>query len=617
MLRTALASLLELALWPARVFLNGITYMREVLGFLIFFSVGVLITAAALWYVTTVIHWWKANSGPPSLGTVRVLGLAEVPTKALAEGLPSMILSELRRLGERTNLAKRQLRELEGTSTQQTVLQDPRFEAVPVPEGLKTEVAIPQQIAGVEVGWLLTWIKDLLAPTNVIDLTVSYDADGKKATVFGQAKGRDGYAFYVRDEGGLPDEIAQAAAAAIIQNEQRRGEIAVQPLPSSKYLPVVDALSAYATYEKVVRSYRDQDDRPNFKAQYIAQLQSIGLIAETYVQWGELQWLAAEVAERAEDRQKALTFTENEQRITPRDDPRYPRLAARLKRLNEVKIAAASAPDAREKNREKAGQPIDENTVAPFRRLIGISPPVPEHKDVRIAFVGQPWPQALKNVQSRVLQEARQQHESLSDYTTALMQTARIVAPNAFYEFAGVESSLTGALTEFELIKGLSVIQASDANVLVFGYGPANPASLTILRELAAKKVVVLAAGNNSGVSSYAPLEDVALVVGAIDGSGGLAKFSDSSPRAVTTPGSNIPTVSAATGEVIKSNGTSYSAALAGGAAALLAAKYPAATAIQIVTALRDTARPPARTIDVTAAMQKLDEMLRPAAGKS
>src|SRR4051812_34936303 len=156
MLRTALAPLLGLALWPARVLLNGIRHMREVLGFLIFFSVGVLITAAALWYITTVIHWWKANSGPPSLGAVRVLGLAEAQTKALAEGLPSMILSELRRLGERTNQAKRQLRELEGTPTQQTVLQDPRFEPVPVPEGLKTEVAIPQQIAGVDVGWLLT-----------------------------------------------------------------------------------------------------------------------------------------------------------------------------------------------------------------------------------------------------------------------------------------------------------------------------------------------------------------------------------------------------------------------------------------------------------------------------
>ena len=259
--------------------------MREILGFLIFFSVGVLILAAALWYITTVIRWWQANLGPPSLGTVRVLGLTDPQTKALAEGLPSMILSELRRLGERTNQAKRQLQDLERTPSQQTVLLDPRFEPVPVPEGLKTEVAIPQQIAGVEVGWLLIWVKDLLAPTNVIDLTVSYDADGKKATMFGHAKGSTGYAFYIRDEGALPNEVAQAAAAAIIQNEQRRDEIAVQPLPSSKYLPVVDALSAYATYEKVVRSYIDQKDRPNFDKQYAEQLEIVGPIATKYPQW--------------------------------------------------------------------------------------------------------------------------------------------------------------------------------------------------------------------------------------------------------------------------------------------------------------------------------------------
>jgi hypothetical protein len=488
---------------------------------------------------------------------------------------------------------------------------------VPVPESLKTEVVIPQQIAGVDVGWLLTWVKDLLAPTNVIDLTVSYEADGKKATLFGQAKGRNGYAFYVRDEGGLADEIAQAAAAAIIQNEQRRDEIAVQPLPSSKYLPVVDALSAYATYEKVVRSYRDQHDQPNFKAQYITQLQNIGPIAETYVQWGELQWLAAEIAERAEDRQKALTFTENEQRITPRDDLRYPRLAARLKRLNEVTVAAASAPDQREKNREKAGHLLDEITVAPFRALLDIPSPLPAHTGVRIAFVGQPWPQALKNVKSKILLEAKQQHESLNDYTTSLMQTTRIVAPNAFYEFVGVESSSMGSLSGTELIKGLSVIQASDADVLIFGYGPGNSASLKILRDLAGKKVVVLAAGNGSGASSYASLDDVALVVSSIDGNGRPTLFTDSSPRSVAAPGSNIPTVSPATGEVIQSTGTSHSAALAGGAAALLRAKYPTATPIQIVTALHDTAKAPARLIDVTAASQKLDELLRSASGKT
>jgi hypothetical protein len=611
-LRAPLALLLGVILWPARALLGGIRHMREILGFLIFFSVGVLILAAALWYITTVIRWWQANLGPPSLGTVRVLGLADPQTKALAEGLPSMILSELRRLGERTNQAKRQLQDLERTPSQQTVLQDPRFEPVPVPEGLKTEVAIPQQIAGVEVGWLLTWVKDLLAPTNVIDLTVSYDADGKKATMFGHAKGSTGYAFYIGDEGGLPNEIAQAAAAAIIQNEQRRDEIAVQPLPSSKYLPVVDALSAYATYEKVVRSYIDQKDRPNFDTQYAEQLQIVGPIATKYPQWGELQWLAAEIAERAGDRQQALLFTQNEQRTTPRNDPRYPRLAARLNRLNEVKIAVASAPAELQTNREKAGQLVAENLIAPFRKLMVIPSPLPLHKDVRIGFVGKPWPEALKMVQSKVLKKGDGQPESISDYATGLLQASRIAAPDATYEFAGIDQMSTSSL-----LAGLNALAGSDADIVVFSYGPASPAVLSAIRTMAQKQIVIVSAGNDSGASSYAAVDDVALVVGAIDGNGRLLPFSSKSERSVSAPGEKIPIISPATGEISLSSGTSYSGALAGGAAALLKAKYPAATPMQIVAALRDTATGPARSIDATAALQKLDEVLGTASPKT
>ena len=590
--------------------------MRDVLGVLIFLGVGVLIVAAAVWYVTTVVNWWKADRGPPALGSVTVLGLADPQAKAMAAALPAIVLSELRRLGERTNQAKRQLQELEQTQSRQTFVQDPRFEPVPVPETLKMEVAIPQQVAGVEIGWLLSWIKDALAPTNVIDLTAAYEADGKKATVFGHAKGRTGYAFYIRDETGRPDEIAQAAAAAIIQHEQRRGEIAVQPLPPSAYIPVVDALSAYATYEKVVRSHVDQPNRPDFTPQYQSQLASLGKIAEIYVQWGELQWLAAEIAERAGDRAKALAFTQNEQRITPRNDPRYPRLAARLERLNERTVAAAAPAADRDAAREKAGAGVDAQLVAPFRAQLGIPTPPPIHAGVRLAFVGEPWPQALKAVQSTVLRKAKQQHESISDYATGLLQATRIIAPDAAYEFVGVETGVAGGLSESELVRALATVKESKPDILVFGYGPGNAEILRLLRELAGGMVVVIAAGNSAGTSSYASIDDVALVVSAADGSGAPAKFSDSSTRSVSAPGADIPIVSATTGSIRKSSGTSYSAAFAGGGVALLKASRPTATPDQIVNAVRETARQPARSIDVSASLRRLAEPSGSAANK-
>jgi len=127
---------------------------------------------------------------------------------------------------------------------------------------------------------------------------------------------------------------------------------------------------------------------------------------------------------------------------------------------------------------------------------------------------------------------------------------------------------------------------------------------------------VVLGAGNDGATSSYAPVDDVALVVGAVDERGQLLPFSNKSERFVSAPGAKIPIISPATGEVSPSSGTSYSAALAGAAAALLKGKYPEATPIQIAAVLRDTATGAARSISVTAASQKLGETLRLASGK-
>ena len=128
--------------------------------------------------------------------------------------------------------------------------------------------------------------------------------------------------------------------------------------------------------------------------------------------------------------------------------------------------------------------------------------------------------------------------------------------------------------------------------------------------------VVVIAAGNSAGTSSYASIDDVALVVSAADGSGAPAKFSDSSTRSVSAPGADIPIVSATTGSIRKSSGTSYSAAFAGGGVALLKASRPTATPDQIVNAVRETARQPARSIDVSASLRRLAEPSGSAAKK-
>jgi subtilisin family serine protease len=279
-------------------------------------------------------------------------------------------------------------------------------------------------------------------------------------------------------------------------------------------------------------------------------------------------------------------------------------------------VAAAAPPAEREAARVKAGEGVDEQLVAPLKALLRVPAPLPAHADVKVAFVGEPWAQALKMVRSNILQKAKQQHDSLYDHTTGLLQATRVIAPDATYQFVGVETSVAGGLAEAELVRALGSIKASDAEVLVFGYGPANQQLLRILREIAGRMVVVIAAGNTADTSSFAPLDDVALIVGATDANGSLTKFSDSSPRSVSAPGADIPVVSPTTGNMSRFSGTSYSAALAGGAAALLKASRPSATPQQIINALRETAKQPARSIDLTGALRKLAEATASSAAK-
>jgi hypothetical protein len=603
---TQLGKVIALFLLPMRAVLAGLQRMRDILGLMIFLGVGVLIAAAVVWYVTLAIQWWNSSNGPPSIGTVTVLGLDEARAKAVAAALPAMVLAELTRIGGRTNKAKQQLRELEPPGTPL----DQRLALVPIPGSLKTEVAIPQQIAGVDVGWLLSWIKDLLAPRNVIDLTVSYEEDGKKVSVFGHAKDRSGYAFFFQSNTASPAEVVRAAAASIIQHELRRGEIAVQPLPPTEYLPVVEALSTYATYEKIVRSRGNQPGQPSdYKAEYQAQLKAIGKIAEANTQWAELQWLSSEIAERAGDLKQALAFAINEQRLTPLDDPRYERLGIRLHRLTESNLASSSPPETLDTAREAAGKPLDAEYAAPIRKLLGVPDPLPPHAAVRLASILVPWPEATKSAKIKTLRGTAQQDEFLTDYATTTWQIKRIIAPDTTYEFVGVNGTLS-SLTEAELLSALNEIAGSKPDILVFSFAITGQAILTVLRRLASDMIVVVAAGNEPGRSLFAGIEDVALVVGGATLNGKPSPFSSSSPKVVWAPGEGIPFTSPKTGKVERGNGTSYSAALVGGAAALLKAAHPGAKPQAVITAIRETAIAPSGgsvpLINISAATAKL-----------
>jgi hypothetical protein len=472
--------------------------MREILGVLVFLSIGVIIMAAAAWYIDIVLQWWRSSSGPPAIGSVTVLGPEDANAKAISGALPGMILAGLRQLGGQTNEAKRQLRELGQTQPGWVAPADESFpsphrhlEEIAVPEGLKTDVAIPDTIAGVQIGWLFKLLKNVLEPTNVIDLTAIFDRDGSKATVIGHAKGKNSYAFDIEEASGRPDDVALTAAASIIQLQQRRGEIVVQPLSGTDYRHVVNALANFATYERLIRSWVGPQGRPDYTDEYKKQLEIIAPIAERHTQWSELQWLASEIAEGAGDLNNARSFASREQRLTPPGDRlRHAQVADRLKYLmkKETAIVQTAPPDSgRAQARAAASGLPDAELLAPIRDLLAAED-VPDRSSVRIAVIGPtPWEEARKGATVQSLDSELQvtSDEMLINYTTALMQTTRVLAPSAVYQFVNVPSH-NGGLAKSEIGNALTTIAKTDKlpDVLLFTYSPPDSKLNSILREL-------------------------------------------------------------------------------------------------------------------------------------
>jgi hypothetical protein len=119
--------------------------------------------------------------------------------------------------------------------------------------------------------------------------------------------------------------------------------------------------------------------------------------------------------------------------------------------------------------------------------------------------------------------------------------------------------ALIGAVKELIASRKLQII------LLAWGSSEPNDAIDTLIKQSADKILFVLPAGNNFGKpSGYKKVVGVALVVAAVTADGAQAPFTSASDDVVWAPGTDISVV------VPTLNGTSFSAALAAGAAAVL-----------------------------------------------
>ncbi|MCZ6654685.1 MAG: S8 family serine peptidase [Planctomycetota bacterium] len=575
--------------------------MGQALSAFTFIVIGAAIVAVAWWYFMTLRDAIFADKRAYVLGEVEVVGNSEV-AETYKKVLPRLIVAKLAKLRNETNDAVQSLKEARHRRAGKQRVRSQEFVTErDLPQPFSQPLDIDLKIADVDVGPILSFLTNRSLLKESLEVTVSLSSDGKNAAVYGHLPGSQGYSFTEATKAS-PDDIADAVAAAIVAEVVKREEPALAALGAEAYKTVLSVLSEYAKHLKLAPILGDAGQ---------VELSALnGRLRDTalrFSRWRDLQWLAAEISEKAKQWEDANAYYTNLAAVTPDDHPDRRLIDEKLQyaeaELQKIIVARAEATrrgvDAKIvldeqalSRRAAASRAVAGDVANPIRQLLGLTAAL-DATGQTIGIVGLPWEESLNGLDYEFLDSTPGNvgDTPLRDYATGLVQAIRLIADNARYVFVPVlgvwdQGSMAAALDR------LGEIQ--DLNVVLFAYSLHVQSAIMddAIRDLAEKVAVVLSAGNTPGDSIYSGVADVALVTGSVTQTGAPAPFTSKTKNMVWAPGVNVPLISPSSGAIENKSGTAYSSAFAAAAAAILTKQSPDASPPTIFSALRDTAKP-------------------------
>ena len=275
--------------------------MDQALSFLAFSTIGVAIATAAVWYAMTVWEAFFAES-VPVLGEVRVLGRTDTDAKAIADGLPHLLLAELRRQRQELNHAINELTELQKQSRQAAQPQVEGALRTDIVRLIEKPVYPDIKVGDVDVSAILKFLGNRRASGDVLSLSVSYVPSTKdntsfeRALVYAHQTGRNGYSFA---EPARPtiDDLASSIASAMLAVGIRRLDRGLDALTGEEFNRLLDTLKRYAHTARHKSLLGDQAAEEHRKL-----LAEVDPLAKKYGRWESLQRFALKVADEANDK---------------------------------------------------------------------------------------------------------------------------------------------------------------------------------------------------------------------------------------------------------------------------------------------------------------------------
>ena len=185
-----------------------------------------------------------------------------------------------------------------------------------LPQLFSQPIDVNLTIADVDLGPLLAFLTAATATKDILEITATISPDGRTAHVYGYLPGSSGYSFS-KSTDVAPDSMADTAATSIVAEvlKERAGP-ALAALGASEYGKVLSVLSEYAGQLRLapIRASRTGADLEPLNDR-------LKEIAPRFSRWRDLQWLAAEIAEKSAAWEDAYAYYDNLLEMTPETHP--------------------------------------------------------------------------------------------------------------------------------------------------------------------------------------------------------------------------------------------------------------------------------------------------------
>ena len=547
------------------------------------------VALALLFYSAGLFMTWRAFRSltkplPKVIAPVQVLG-NDGNDQGKGDALARMLLVRLDRIQEQikaTNVLLQTARE--PPSDQRGVTDEhTERELVALPARVFEPLDLPLSVGGVELGGILSSLHKFFSEEGRLEFTVHYADD--MVLVAGGADSPSGPRLWLQidtqafgDSGPSDRQIVEEIAYSLSRHLVSRRIEEVAALETGEFRMFLETLHEIAGLNREVIQGRITD-----RSEYLRLLPTLETLAEQMPNWTELQRVAAQTAENADELERAVRLYEQE--LGSHSD------ASPLRSELEVKIAEISKTlsDRLAQRREFSDDPLQG-----IRSLLAF-PSFEMDRPVRVGILGgSPVEAILQGNDVLILGEdsgENVRYMGMTAYITDLGYLVQELAPRATLVFArtpvATSASLLDSFEQF-IENNVDIILVALRLELLGGRSVWEPAINTAVK---LGVLVVLSAGkeNSEHVLENSDALHGALVVGSVTESGVPASFSRRGEDLVWLPGTDIP-VATPDGQR-RVSGTGLSAALAAATASWVIAAREEVSPKDAVTAIRVSAK--------------------------